>query len=110
MKRDGENPKIQIIPEIRKESNGEYKGTLEIADYSGKIEKDDVLIHIQVQTGESLSWPATEADRGKENREQEKPEDTLAAILIQKLFELPKEDLEYFSHEIPADLWLELIQ
>jgi histidine triad (HIT) family protein len=26
------------------------------------------------------------------------------------LFELPEEDIEYFSHEIPTDLWLELIQ
>ena len=109
-KREGENPKIRIVPEIRKESDGEYKGTLEIADYSGKIEKDDVLIHIQLQTGESLSWPAEGTGQGTGNHEQEKPEDTLAAILIQKLFELPKEDLEYFSHEIPADLWLELIQ
>ena len=38
------------------------------------------------------------------------PEDTIAGIIIRKLFELPEEDLEYFSHEIPADLWLELIQ
>ena len=30
-------------------------------------------------------------------------------MLIQKLFELPEEDLAYFSNEIPADLWLELI-
>ena len=110
VKRDGENPKIQIIPEIRKESNGEYKGTLEIADYSGKIEKDDVLIHIQLQTGESPSWPASEPDPNTGNREQETSEDTITGIIIQKLFELPEEDLEYFSHEIPADLWLELIQ
>lgn len=110
VKRDGENPRIQIIPEIRKESNGEYKGTLEIADYSGKIEKDDVLIHIQLQTGESPSWPAAEPDPENGNREQETPEDTIAGIIIRKLFELPEEDIEYFSHEIPTDLWLELIQ
>ena len=110
VKRDGENPKIRIIPEITKESSGEYKGTLEIADYSGKIEKDNVLIHIQLQTGESLSWPAAEPETKNGNPEQGTPNDIIAGIILRKLFELPEEDLEYFSHEIPADLWLELIQ
>ena len=119
VKRDGQNPKIKIIPEIREESNGEYKGTLEFADYSGKIEKNRFLIHVQLQEGESVSWPGSELKKAKETKpETDQKEDgadsdlenTMAGILIQALFELPEEDLIYFSNEIPAPEWLELFQ
>lgn len=113
-KRNGKNPKLRIFPEIRKEKDGEYKGTLEIADYSGKIEKNRFLAQVQLQKGADVRWPETElrkaeTDQSGEPAEQQDPEETIAGMLIQKLFELPEEDLAYFSNEIPADLWLELI-
>ena len=113
-KRDGKNPKIKIMPEIRKENGGEYKGTLEIADYSGKIEKNRLLVHVLMQKGSGIRWPETTEKKTEtpvpaENGTQGGTEETIAAVIIQKLFELPEEDLQYFSNEIPAELWRELI-
>ena len=119
LKRDGKETKIKIIPDIKEESNGEYKGSIEIDNYSGKIEKNSFIVHIEIQKCERVSWPGTglkkaedepsQADPEK-NAEQGKPEDLIAGIIIRKLFELPEEDLKYFSNEIPADIWAELIQ
>jgi hypothetical protein len=113
-KRDGKNPKIKIMPEIRKENGGEYKGTLEIADYSGKIETNRLLVHVLMQKGSGIRWPETTEKKTEtpvpaENGTQGGTEETIAAVIIQKLFELPEEDLQYFSNEIPAELWRELI-
>jgi len=114
IKRDGENPKLKILTELREENEGEYKGTIEIADYSGKIEKNRILIQVQIQKGETVKWPSTGLKRIEtaENNKielQNEPEDIIAGIIIQKLFELPEEDLTYFSNEIPVSMWLELV-
>lgn len=119
VKRDGKNLRIRIIPEIMKESGGEYKGTLEIADYSGKIDKNRFLVHIQIQEGDPVRW--TESGPNNEtaektgsamkdiNDERDEAENAAAAIIIQKLFELPEEDLKYFSNGIPESMWFDLI-
>lgn len=114
IKRDGKNPKTKVYMEVREEKAGEYKGTIEIADYSGKIEKNRILIHSLLQKGEAVKWPEaglTKAETARNNEIDPKnePEDTIAGIIIQKLFELPEEDLTYFSNEIPASMWLELV-
>ena len=114
IKRDGKNPKTKVLLEIGEENEGEYKGTIEIADYSGKIEKNRILVHALLQKGETLKWPEagftkTGTAEGNENEPQIEPEDTIAGIIIQKLFELPEEDLTYFSNEIPASMWLESV-
>lgn len=114
IKRDGKNPKIKVYVEIREENAGEYKGTIEIADYSGKIEKNRILIHALLQKGETVKWQEAgltkaETAESNENEPKNEPEDTIAGIIIQKLFELPEEDLTYFSNEIPASMWLELV-
>ena len=114
IKRDGKNPKTKVYMQVREEKAGEYKGTIEIADYSGKIEKNRILIHSLLQKGEAVKWPEaglTKAETARNNEIDPKnePEDTIAGIFIQKLFELPEEDLTYFSNEIPASMWLELV-
>ena len=119
LKRDGKETKIKIVPDIKEENDGEYKGTLEIDNYSGKIEKNSFIVHIELQECEHLSRPgtgavATETDLSqpdpKDNEGQGKAEDIIAGIVIQKLFELPEEDLLYFSNGIPTDIWTRLIQ
>ena len=114
IKRDGKNPKTKVYVEIRQENAGEYKGTIEIADYSGKIEKNRILIHALLQKGEAIKWPETgltKAESAEINEIDSKngTEDIIAGIIIQKLFDLPEEDLTYFSNEIPASMWLELV-
>ena len=111
-KRDGKNPKIRIYPEIREENEGEYSGTLEFADYSGKIEKNRYLAQVKLQKGEKLQWPEGAAGKAPGAQGEETtatPEETAVSLIIRKLFELPEKDLQYFSHEIPEDLWEELI-
>jgi hypothetical protein len=114
IKRDGKNPQIKVYTEIKEENAGEYKGTIEIADYSGKIEKNRILVHALLQKGETVKWPdegLTKAETAGNNEtvRQNDPEDTIAGIIIQNLFKLPEEDLTYFSNEIPASMWLELV-
>ena len=121
VKRDGNNARIKIVPELREENNGEYEGTLEIANYSGKIVKEDFAVHLQLQKGDPVAWPdngmknididALQAGQKEENAElkQMNPDDIIAGIIVQKMFELPEEDLQYFSSGIPEDIWLELI-
>lgn len=114
IKRDGKNPKIKLYTEIKEENNGEYKGTIEIADYSGKIEKNRILIHALLQKGETVKWPTAGISKANETeysekKKQNEPEDTIASIIIQQLFKLPEEDLMYFSNEIPASMWLDLV-
>lgn len=114
-KRDGNNPRIKVLPEFKRENGGEYSGTLEIAEYSGKIEKNHFQVHIKLQEGEAIKWPEGEKKTASAPEEAGEtadppPEETAAAILIQRLFELPEEDLLYFSSDIPASMWRELIQ
>ena len=114
VKRDGNNTKIRIIPEISQESSRQYKGTLEIADYSGKIEKDRVIVKVKLDDSGSLNWKGDGLKEGnmvqsEDNNLLQDPNETIAAIMIRELFELPEEDLKYFSKGIPDDIWLELI-
>ena len=113
-KRDGKNPKIRITPELRETNRGEFGGSIEIADYSGKIELNRVILNVLIRKGEEVAWPGNEQARtpatATDIAAQNEPEETLAGILIQKLFGLPEEDLAYFSNEIPAELWQELFQ
>ena len=119
VKRDGESTKVRITPEIMEESTGEYKGTLEFTDYSGKIEKNNVLVHLLLQKDDHMIWPGdglTETESGilltgenAENKGEFSLEDTIIGIIVRKLFSLPEEDLEYFSKEIPESMWTELI-
>ena len=119
VKRDGESSKVRITPEIMEESTGEYKGTLEFTDYSGKIVKNKVLVHLLLQKDDHLIWPGaglTEAESGipltvenAENKGEFSLEETIAGIIVRKLLSLPEEDLEYFSNEIPESMWTELI-
>ena len=111
VRRDGKITRLSVNPELLRENETEYKGTLEIADYSGKIEKNRYLIHVQLKKGEPVIWPAASVDHTEISggtRETALPEEAATAI-IQKLFELPEEDLKYFSNGIPEALWLELI-
>ena len=119
VKRDGKNQKTMISMTAEQESTGEYKATLEIADYSGKIEKDRWSLHVQLQEGETVEWtgagPATtntkdyRTELNEESSEKIKPEDTIAELIIRKLFELSDEDLAYFSNEIPESMWIDLM-
>ena len=114
IKRDGKSQIIKMLTEIKEENDGGYNGTIEIADYSGKIEKNRVLIHMLLQKGETVKWPdtgLTRAETAENNKKKPKNEleGTIAGNIIQKLFELPEEDLTYFSTEIPASMWLELV-
>ena len=104
VKRDGANPKIAVIPEIRKESNGEYNGTLEIRlQECGSVKWPDTS-KIKADDEQNQTGPGTK-DSGRD-----KPEDTMAGIILQKLFELlPEEDLLFFSKDIPDDMWRDLI-
>ena len=115
-KEDGREVKKTIIPSVRKENNGEYEGSLEITDYSGKIITSRIQTGIRLSSGRKLSMPESDSARVvfQDSPERKKTEEELQTkienILLNRLMLLPKEDLDFFSRDIPDDIWSTITQ
>ena len=115
-KEDGKEFRKTIIPSLKKENDGEYEGSLEITDYSGKIITSRIQTGISLSTGRKLSMPESDSARVvlQESPEREKTEEELQEkitnMLLNRLMLLPKEDLDFFSRDIPDDIWSTITQ
>lgn len=115
-KQDGNESKVIIVPSIRKEKPSEFSGTIEIADYSGKIVLTRTEYTVQVSSGKDLTVPEILNVQGNDVSEQgdvtknEGIQDLLSGALIRKLLLLPAEDLVFFNSDIPDDVWNTLVQ
>ncbi len=115
-RQEREENRITINPEIRKENESEYSGTIEITDNSGKIMTSSITSALRISPCGELSGipglPATATDIRPETGENGEEEITSAMdrILIRKLLTLPAEDLEFLNRDIPRDVWKSIIQ
>lgn len=110
-KQDNEERKKVLVPSVKKENEGEYSGSLEITDYSGKIIISRITTGLTISDGVHFSMPETASARvistEEQNRkkEEEDLQTEMTRILVRRLMELPKEDLAFLSSDIPDDIW-----
>lgn len=115
-KQDGNESKITIVPSIKKEKPSEFSGTIEIANYSGKIVLTRTEYTLQVSPGEKLTVPEILSVQGNESSEEGivtddgQIQELLSGVLIRKLLSLPAEDLVFFNSDIPDEVWKTLVQ
>ena len=107
---------ITICPAVQKENGGEYAGTLEITDYSGKIITSSILFQIRLSSAGHIDMPDTvvtaDLRAGTEDSSEaaDRLQDELTAVLIRGLMTLPGTDLDFFSREIPESDWKMLLE
>ena len=110
-KADGLEKKVSLIPSLKKENNAEYTGTLEITKYSGKIITSSIKAAVSAAPGPSLPMPDTASaplsEPGSEQAQTdaERVQQMTESLLVSKLLTLPESDLEFFSKDIPEDVW-----
>ena len=115
-RRDRQEDRISVRTELGKGKKGEYAGTLEITNNSGKIVTSDVVSGISISPCGSLSDfhadPATSTDIPdiSERLTDAELNSAISEILIRKLLTLPAEDLDFLSRDIPEDVWKSIIQ
>lgn len=115
-KQDGNETKIIIVPSLKKEKTSEFFGTIEIANYSGKIVLTRTEYTVQISAGKKLTLPeiTTVPENGSSVKgvvtDDEQIQDLLSGALIRKLLSLPAEDLVFFNSDIPDDVWNMLVQ
>jgi len=115
-RQNGKTKSSSVRCRLSKENAGEYTGTLEIADYSGKIEKRRIRVLLTVKPGETIDrkeiGPAgvvdTESSEGKTRREELRQK--LSQVLVRSLISLPADDIAFLIEDIPDDVWKEIIQ
>ena len=118
IKQDNTDQTIGVSTEIVKENKPEYNGILEITNKKGKIVTSSIKTGIRLGAGESMKttsvstntdlayMPAGHATGSEMNDTQT----DFTQVLVQKLLELPKEDLSFLSKDIPDEIWNTLIQ
>ena len=100
---NGLEKKTTLIPAIRKENGGQYAGTLEITKYSGKIIMSSVKAAVSLGTGTSVYAYGAADVHNRDSSDQ--VQEMIETLLVQKLLTLPQSDLEFFSKDIPEDVW-----
>ena len=115
-KQDGKENKITIEPAISKEYDAEYEGLLEITNYSGKIVNSRITTRLRISPGNHLSLRESDHTRFIDSQSsegsaaEERLQSGLESILVNRLLLLPREDLDFFSKDIPDEIWNTLTQ
>ena len=95
-----------------------YNGILEITNKKGKIVTSSIKTGIRLGAGESMKTPSVSTNTDLEympaghdaGAELNDTQMDFTQVLVQKLLELPKEDLSFLSKDIPDEIWNTLIQ
>lgn len=106
---------LVILPHLKKADNpGEFGGTLEIAEYSGKIVTSSLSLSLLVQRGEDLAWPSggVSETRHPATEEEDAALDELRNLVVRgvlpRMMTLPEEDLLLISDGIAPEDWANL--
>lgn len=118
IKQDSTDQTIGVSTEIVKENRSEYNGILEITNKKGKIVTSSIKTGIRLGAGESMKTPSVSTNTDLEympaghdaGAELNDTQMDFTQVLVQKLLELPKEDLSFLSKDIPDEIWNTLIQ
>ena len=115
-RQDGIRTKKTIVPGLRKESGGDYSGTIEITDNSGKILTGGIKAGIRLSAGNSVRFPGT-GNNGtlgitvaRDRADAEELQQMIAETLVRRLLTLPAEDLAFLMRDIPAEDMASLVQ
>ena len=115
-KQDNEEKKITVTPSLMKENGSEYAGTIEITNNSGKIVNSSIAVSVRIAPGLQLSFPdyqnlqIVSITNPEDSSDREAIQDKQNRILIRRLLSLPAEDLQFFSMDIPDDVWKTIMQ
>lgn len=115
-KNDAPEQSFTVIPNIVKENSGEYDGTLEITDYSGKIVTSSVNVRIHLGPSSGPVFPEKESQGLSDVSDMDSGisadelQDQLIAVMIRKMMTLPTEDTLFLSRDIPEDIWMSLTE
>ena len=90
----------------------------EITNKKGKIVTSSIKTGIRLGAGESMKRPSVSTNTDLEympaghdaGAELNDTQTDFTQVLVQKLLELPKEDLSFLSKDIPDEIWNTLIQ
>lgn len=110
-KENGLEKKVVLVPAMKKENSGEYTGTLEITKYSGKIIISGIKATVSAGPGAAAEQPTvpetTPTQPGSEQvrADSERLQQMIESFLVRRLLALPESDLEFFSKDIPEDVW-----
>ena len=76
---------------VQEENNEEYEGSLEIAEYSGKIEKSRFAVCLKLEPGYSVIWPDSESytavdlNRSEQSEEEKELQEEIIKCIIQRI-------------------------
>ena len=110
-KANGLEKKVVMVPAMKKENSGEYTGTLEITEYSGKIITSGIKASVSAGPGAAANLPAVpetalpQPGSEQEQADSERLQQIIESLLVRRLLALPESDLEFFSKDIPEDAW-----
>ena len=118
IKQDSTDQTIGVSTEIVKENRSEYNGILEITNKKGKIVTSSIKTGIRIGAGERMKTASVSTNTDLEympsghvaGSELNDMQTDFTRVLVQKLLELPKEDLGFLSRDIPDEIWNTLIQ
>ena len=114
-KKDNTDISISIKPTIKKEKNEEYSGTLEITHKTGKIVISSIHSHISFHYCAGLHNPHDDTDTEEQiqgcaaESGADEMKAALVKVLLQRLVQLPAEDLDFLNKDMPQDAWTSLI-
>ena len=113
-KQNGIEKNVRIIPDMVKENDYSYSGTIEITNKTGKIEISSIRIPISVYYTDTVPSKIPEdAVTVDIQKEEEQSVETLYkklySRLIRKLITLPASDIEFLRKDIPDNLWNSII-
>lgn len=112
---DHQTTRIIILPQFLKENEEEYKGTLEIESYSGKILKNSITLHASVRTDNTSIRKQVNRDSTIDvetvegSAEEEKLQDQLIQLIVQRILRLPDTDIVFLSDGIPVGIWDQIL-
>ena len=115
---DSTDQTVCVATEGVKENNADYNGILEITNKKGKIVTSSIKTGIRIGAGERMKTASVSTNTDLEympsghvaGSELNDMQTDFTRVLVQKLLELPKEDLGFLSRDIPDEIWNTLIQ
>ena len=115
-KNDVPEKSFTVVPHIVKENSGEYDGTLEITDYSGKIVTSSVKVRVCLGPSSGPVFQETDKTGFGDGSEMDSGisaddlQNQIIAVLIRKMMTLPTDDTSFLSQDIPEDIWMSLTE
>ena len=111
-KQDKTADKTTFLMSLKKENDEEYKGTIEFADYSGKMLVRKAVSGLSILSYSGISSPPEdpvlkdpERKTGHEESVPELLQRKIISAIIRKIAELPDEDLAFIRSGIPEETW-----